>query len=173
MRLVSLEIKYGDRTLFSNLNLEMEKGLLWIVGPSGSGKSTLLSLIEGSRQPTKGKIVLEEEEQNVCYCGTESTLFPEESFLTNARLLLGLRKLTQKQKDLVDAFSFRPWLDKKILSLSGGERKKAELLLLFSLFFLLIGQLPKLSYQALFFLPTLYIIQLLLYKLLSSAVFLF
>ena len=131
MRLVSLEIKYGDRTLFSNLNLEMEKGLLWIVGPSGSGKSTLLSLIEGSRQPTKGKNVLEEEEQNVCYCGTESTLFPEESFLTNARLLLGLRKLTQKQKDLVDAFSFSPWLDKKILSLSGGERKKAELLLLF------------------------------------------
>lgn len=49
---------YGSRTLWTDLNLEVEPGrLVALVGPSGSGKSTLLNCVGALDQPTSGSIV--------------------------------------------------------------------------------------------------------------------
>ncbi|MBC7848496.1 MAG: ATP-binding cassette domain-containing protein [Chitinophagaceae bacterium] len=48
VRMVNVNIGYGDRTILSNINWEIKKGECWsLKGPNGSGKSTLLSLITG------------------------------------------------------------------------------------------------------------------------------
>ncbi|HED4437607.1 TPA: phospholipid ABC transporter ATP-binding protein MlaF [Pasteurella multocida] len=52
-----LTFKRGERTIYDNLNLRVEKGKITaIMGPSGIGKTTLLKLIGGQLQPEKGEI---------------------------------------------------------------------------------------------------------------------
>lgn len=58
----NLHFRYGERTLFNNLNYEFKKGYLYgISGKSGVGKSTLINLILGLYQPYKGKINLNDK----------------------------------------------------------------------------------------------------------------
>ena len=53
----------GSITLFENLNLKIKEGeLVALVGPSGSGKSSLLHLLALLDEPSKGKIVLDNQE---------------------------------------------------------------------------------------------------------------
>ena len=55
----------GNIALFNNLNLKIKYGdLIALVGPSGSGKSSLLHLFGLLDDPTKGKILLNNQETN-------------------------------------------------------------------------------------------------------------
>ncbi len=50
----------GEHTVFSSINLTVEKGeFLCIVGSSGCGKSTLLRVVGGFERPTTGEVLLE------------------------------------------------------------------------------------------------------------------
>ncbi|MDL2252886.1 ATP-binding cassette domain-containing protein [Ruminococcaceae bacterium OttesenSCG-928-I18] len=50
-------VRYGDRTLFSHLDFDLDEGDRMVVrGANGSGKSTLLRLILGEQEPTKGTL---------------------------------------------------------------------------------------------------------------------
>ena len=52
--------RFGESTIFENLNLEVEEGCFCcIVGPSGCGKSTLLRIIAGLYSPAGGQVLLE------------------------------------------------------------------------------------------------------------------
>ena len=47
-----LIFKRGERTIYDNLNLRVQKGKITaIMGPSGIGKTTLLKLIGGQLHP--------------------------------------------------------------------------------------------------------------------------
>ena len=51
--------RIGKNWLVRDINITIEKGLLWgFVGPNGAGKSTLLRLISGELLPTTGEIRL-------------------------------------------------------------------------------------------------------------------
>ena len=53
----------GSITLFENLNLKIKEGeLVALVGPSGSGKSSLLHLLALLDEPSKGKIIIDNQE---------------------------------------------------------------------------------------------------------------
>ena len=59
----SFEHINGKIILFKNLNLKINKGdLVALVGPSGSGKSSLIHLLALLDNPTKGKIILENQD---------------------------------------------------------------------------------------------------------------
>ncbi len=48
---------FGDRELFSGLDLEVAPGeVVGLVGPNGTGKSTLLRILAGVREPDAGKV---------------------------------------------------------------------------------------------------------------------
>lgn len=51
--------KYGDRVLFQDFSLKVEKGeFLSITGESGAGKTTLLNMMGLLEQPDRGNIIL-------------------------------------------------------------------------------------------------------------------
>lgn len=53
----NVEFNYGDKQVFSNLNLELKAGQsLAVVGPSGGGKSTIVSLMMRFFDPVSGAV---------------------------------------------------------------------------------------------------------------------
>lgn len=53
----NIEFNYGDKQVFSNLNLELKAGQsLAVVGPSGGGKSTIVSLMMRFFDPVSGAV---------------------------------------------------------------------------------------------------------------------
>ncbi|ABN74378.1 phospholipid ABC transporter ATP-binding protein MlaF [Actinobacillus pleuropneumoniae] len=59
----NLTFKRGERVIYNNLNLKVQKGKITaIMGPSGIGKTTLLRLIGGQIVPESGEILFDGED---------------------------------------------------------------------------------------------------------------
>ncbi len=59
IQLSNIFIKYGDRVLYNNISLRVEKGeKIGLVGRNGTGKSTLLKIIAGTQRPDNGLVEL-------------------------------------------------------------------------------------------------------------------
>ncbi len=57
LKAVNLSKKFGQRTIFSDIKLELHSGdSVAITGPNGSGKSTLLKLLVKLTRPSSGEI---------------------------------------------------------------------------------------------------------------------
>lgn len=49
--------KYGDHTVFQNLDFEVRGGQkVWLFGPNGFGKTTIVKMIVGEEKPTEGEV---------------------------------------------------------------------------------------------------------------------
>jgi ATP-binding cassette subfamily F protein 3 len=60
INLANIKIAYGDRVLFKNANVQINKGeKIGLVGPNGSGKTTIFRLIAGIETPDEGTISIE------------------------------------------------------------------------------------------------------------------
>ncbi|MBE6443687.1 MAG: ATP-binding cassette domain-containing protein [Alphaproteobacteria bacterium] len=56
---VNITIAYGNNVLMHNLNFEIKKNDIFIImGGSGCGKSSLMRIMTGLKEPTKGKIFI-------------------------------------------------------------------------------------------------------------------
>jgi energy-coupling factor transporter ATP-binding protein EcfA2 len=54
----AVSFRYGDRTLFDRLSLQLWPGeILGVIGPNGSGKTTLLRLIAGLERLVEGRVL--------------------------------------------------------------------------------------------------------------------
>lgn len=59
----NLTFKRGERVIYDNLNLKVQKGKITaIMGPSGIGKTTLLKLIGGQLHPEQGEIWFDDKD---------------------------------------------------------------------------------------------------------------
>ncbi|QPB42973.1 phospholipid ABC transporter ATP-binding protein MlaF [Rodentibacter haemolyticus] len=59
----NLTFKRGERVIYDNLNLKVQKGKITaIMGPSGIGKTTLLKLIGGQLHPEQGEIRFDDKD---------------------------------------------------------------------------------------------------------------
>jgi iron complex transport system ATP-binding protein len=60
IRLEEVSFGYGERSILSELSLEVPAGqLLGVIGPNGAGKSTLIRLLLDLLRPSKGRVLID------------------------------------------------------------------------------------------------------------------
>lgn len=131
-----------DRTLLSDVTLELGERRIAVVGANGSGKSTLLRLLNGLRLPTSGSVVVQgldtrqrakEVRQKVGFVFTDplaqllmSTPI-EDVELSLRGTGRGRAERMRRAQALLDARGLGHLAHQSIYDLSGGERQLVAL----------------------------------------------
>ncbi|RFP64815.1 energy-dependent translational throttle protein EttA [Hymenobacter lapidiphilus] len=123
---------FGDKLLFDNLTFSLPQGgIVGVIGPNGAGKTTLFRLITDQVQPDAGTFVVGPTVQTAYVDQQHDTLEPNKSVFetisggTETMLLAG-RPVNSRA--FVSNFNFRGGdQEKKVGSLSGGERNRVHL----------------------------------------------
>src|SRR4051812_44056249 len=120
---------FGDRQLFSGVNLSLSPGIkIGLIGRNGSGKSTLLKLLSGELAPASGTIERAFDLRVAVFDQNRAQLDPDE-LLRNALSPNGENVLFQNRPMHVVAwakrFLFEPdQLSRPLRLLSGGEQAR-------------------------------------------------
>ncbi|MBA7679327.1 High-affinity branched-chain amino acid transport ATP-binding protein LivF [subsurface metagenome] len=139
----NLNAGYGNLQILYDISFKVrEKRITSIVGPNGSGKSTLLKTIIGLTRVYSGEIIYEENEiskvpphkrvaMGIAYLPQTESVFTSltihENFIISG-YLLDKDNVQNKINDLLDFFPpLKPYIDKKVWKLSGGERQMVAL----------------------------------------------
>ncbi|MEA1956593.1 MAG: ABC-F family ATP-binding cassette domain-containing protein [Campylobacterota bacterium] len=132
-----LALTLGSKELLKDFNTRiLQKDVIAIVGPNGSGKSTLLKALLGRLQPTSGSI--KQGEFTIGYFDQHREMLDDDKNLVETFCPLGGDRVEVRGKNLhvygyLKNFLFpREFLDKKIGVLSGGEKNRVALALLFT-----------------------------------------
>ncbi|AQG81379.1 energy-dependent translational throttle protein EttA [Spirosoma montaniterrae] len=123
---------YGDRLLFEHLGFRLPQGgIVGIIGPNGAGKTTLFKLITGREKPDAGSFAVGETVK-VAYVDQEHDgLDPNKTVYEtisggNEWIMLGGKQ--SNARAYVSRFNFAGAdQEKKIATLSGGERNRVHL----------------------------------------------
>ncbi len=133
----NLGIKLGDKLLIKDFSARiLQKDVIAVVGPNGSGKSTLLKALLGRIEPTSGKI--KQGEFSIGYFDQHREMLDDsknliETFCPHGGDRVDVRGKNYHVYGYLKNFLFpREFLDKKIGSLSGGEKNRVALALLFT-----------------------------------------
>jgi ATP-binding cassette subfamily F protein 3 len=118
---------YEGRPLFTRLNLELWQGdKVAVVGANGTGKTTLLKLILGELKAETGSISFGSRVKWAYFAQEGETLSPNNTVL--GELLADADLTLEEARSHLARFLFRnDELDKKVGTLSGGERSRLAL----------------------------------------------
>lgn len=127
LSLTDLSLSFEDKTLFSGVNLTLERGeRIALVGPNGSGKTSLFKLILGQLAATEGEILWGERVNPGYFSQNLDRLNYDRTCLEEIMELPGFDKF--RAHSLLGAFLFSgDDAEKKIATLSGGERNRLSL----------------------------------------------
>jgi len=134
----------GDKTFnaLENINFTLPKGeLVVILGPSGAGKSTLLNLIGGMDKPTKGDIIIDNENiskynetkltdyraNNVGFIFQFYNILPTLTVLENVEIVKDITKNTKNAKEVLKEVGLSKHQNKFPNQLSGGEQQRVSI----------------------------------------------
>lgn len=126
---------FNGRQLIKNFDYTFRRGdRIGIVGQNGMGKSTLLNMITGELEPDSGKIVKGETVQFGYYKQTDLTFDENQRVIDIVKDVAEVVQLgtgeTVTVGHLLQAFLFSPSKQYDFIAkLSGGERKRLQLLL--------------------------------------------
>jgi len=133
----NLGITLGDKELLKTFTTRiLQKDVIAIVGPNGSGKSTLLKALLGRLEPTSG--VIKRGEFKVGYFDQHREMLDDDKNLIETFCPHGGDRVQVRGSDLhvygyLKNFLFpREFLEKKVGVLSGGEKNRVALALLFT-----------------------------------------
>jgi ATP-binding cassette ChvD family protein len=124
--------QFDDVVLFDQLSFRLPAGgIVGVIGPNGAGKTTLFRLMVGQEELTSGQLRVGPTvefgyvDQNRDALQPDATVFEEISG-GHETLEMGGRKINSRA--YVSRFNFRgPDQEKKVGSLSGGERNRVHL----------------------------------------------
>ena len=134
---------FGDRMLFTGLDLELASGH-WVVvtGPSGSGKSTLLALVAGLLDPLAGVVCVAGADWRpmdrpararhrgrwVALASQRAALVEPLTVAENLRLTAEIRGVPPTGlESVIESMGLQRLAQQPVHSLSGGERQRVSL----------------------------------------------
>lgn len=127
---------FGDNLLYSDLSFELPAGgIVGIVGPNGAGKTTLFRMMTGEDSPDAGTFTIGETVKLGYMEQSRLALDPEKTVwevISGGReeITLGTKELNSRA--FVGRFNFNGQDQQKLVkNLSGGERNRIQLALLF------------------------------------------
>lgn len=141
LRLRDASLGFGDRTLWSGLDLDVHAGeFVAVLGPNGSGKTSLLRTILGQQQLDSGEIAFEGHpvrrgDRRIGYIPQQKLIPSGTPMRARDLVALGVnghrwglplpRRSDREQVDrLIDAVGARRYADTAVGSLSGGEQQR-------------------------------------------------
>lgn len=136
-----LHKRFGKNEVLKGIDLSIsDGGIFSILGPNGSGKTTLIKSILGMVIPDKGEIFVDGKSlrNNFKYRNHIDYLPQIANFPGNLKVseLIAMIKDLRSTKTpddtrLIELFKLQPFLDKKLVNLSGGTKQKVNLVLTF------------------------------------------
>jgi lipopolysaccharide export system ATP-binding protein len=145
LRAENLSKKFKSRVVVDKVSLELKSGeILGLLGPNGAGKTTCFYMLAGLVQCDAGNIHLDKEnithtpmhtraKQGIGYLPQEASIFRgltvEQNILVSLEARSELKKNQRKQlcSTLLADLQIEHIRDHKGVSLSGGERRRAEI----------------------------------------------
>ena len=122
---------YGDNVLMDGLNFTLPRGgIVGVIGPNGAGKTTLFRMITGQEKPDAGTLKIGDTvqvgyvDQSRESLDANKTVFEEMTGGVD-EIELGKRKVASRA--YVSWFNFSGSQQRKVGSLSGGERNRVHL----------------------------------------------
>ena len=100
IRVHGLAKRFGDRRVFSGVDLELDSGRLLVTGPNGSGKTTLLRVLARLAAPSAGSLELPAREQ-IGYLGHSPNVYRELTALENLTLFAQLYRVERERVGMV------------------------------------------------------------------------
>ena len=135
----SIRKEFAERTIFRDINFEISSGQsLAIVGPNGSGKTTLVRILCGLIGPTKGKISLFENENEIKrehiykyigLVGPYLELYEELTARENMNFFAKMKRVDfadEKIQQLIDRVGLKGREDDAVKTFSSGMRQRLK-----------------------------------------------
>ncbi|MGO5065618.1 ABC transporter ATP-binding protein [Clostridium sporogenes] len=131
--------KYSNNfTAISNFNLELESGIIGLLGSNGAGKSTLMKMIATVSEPTEGVITWngknihkngDELRHALGYLPQSFGVFPNLTAVEFLRYMAALKGLNMKKArnridELIDVLNLSAVANRSIGNYSGGMRQR-------------------------------------------------
>ncbi|MGO4821647.1 MULTISPECIES: energy-dependent translational throttle protein EttA [unclassified Flavobacterium] len=123
---------FGEKLLYDNLNFTLpQAGIVGIIGPNGAGKSTIFKMIMGEEKPDAGEFTIGETVKIAYVDQAHSNIDPNKSIWENfcdgqELIMMGGRQVNSRA--YLSRFNFGGSdQNKKVSSLSGGERNRLHL----------------------------------------------
>lgn len=140
-----LNKKFKSREVVKDVSIQINRGeIVGLLGPNGAGKTTSFYMIVGLIPADGGKIMLDDKDitkspvhvrakDGISYLPQEASIFRKLTVAQNIMSILELRKdLTRAERklllnQLLEEFRISHIRDTLGISLSGGERRRAEI----------------------------------------------
>ncbi len=139
LKIENLTKTYGDFKALNNVSLEAENGkILGILGRNGAGKTTTIKSIMGIVEPDSGSITFDgadirKAKVTIGYLPEERGLYVNsvvKDQLLYFAMLNGMdkKKALEEIKKRLDEFKISTYLNKKVKTLSKGNKQKIQLI---------------------------------------------
>lgn len=136
IELKNIEKSFGKYQVLKNISINIEPGKITaIVGPNGSGKTTIIKSILGLVQPDKGEILFNNKSvikeylyrKDIGYM-PQAASFPDNLTVNEVfNMISDIRmQQTNGNAELIKILNLQPELNKKIRTLSGGNKQKVS-----------------------------------------------
>ncbi|ROT31554.1 ABC transporter ATP-binding protein [Micromonospora sp. HM5-17] len=139
LRLIELTKRFGGVTAVDQLDLTVAAGTYFaLLGPSGCGKTTTLRMVAGLEEPTRGRILLDEEEitelrpyrRPVNTVFQSYALFPHLDVFENVAFGLrrrGVPDVTEQVRAMLSLVQLDGYDRRRPAQLSGGQQQRVAL----------------------------------------------
>src|SRR5258706_9586776 len=144
LRAQSLRKRYRSRVVVQDVSIEVENGeVVGLLGPNGAGKTTCFYMIVGLVPTDGGRIHLGDQEVThlpihrraqlgLAYLPQEASIFRKLTVAENIRAVLELHDIEEtdietRLNELLEELHIGHLRDNAATSLSGGERRRAEI----------------------------------------------